>query len=271
MNAKRRWYELLPIDLVILLVLAAGHIQTANAQYQYIEGDPEYYSFESEDYSRSNSTYWEFAYADGDATEAGVCSCQAWSIAWAEDDSAYAFAEATGLWSIDWTWSGPPEYAPGGTLDWSHYGNGDSYASGHNEIDEPNTQSATSVSDADTYTSGSGTEGSASGSSYVYGYVVDYNKASGDISYSGNPFIKFKISFMKNDKKYGSYEIALEWDLYTGDEEGISEGTTYVYFGGAADCESAASANSNALGAESLCEGDADADVSISASFEPNG
>jgi len=270
MKAKRKWYELLLPLVAALLVLAQGTVRTANA-YEYVEGDPEYYSFESEDYNRGNSTYWEFAYADGDATEAGVCSCQAWSIAWAEGDSAYAFAEATGLWSIDWTWNGPPGEAPGGTLDWSHYGNGDSYASGHNEIDDPNTQSATSVSDADTYTSGSGTEGSASGSSYVYGYVVDYNKASGDISYSGNPSIDFKISFMKNDKDNGWYEIALEWDLYTGDEEDISEGTTYIYFDGAADCESAASANSNASGAESECEGDADADVSISASFEPNG
>lgn len=57
------------------------------------------------------------------------------SYFWAEDDIADASAEAEAWWTKDWTWNGPPEYAPGGSLAWTHNGNGDSYVSGHNEME----------------------------------------------------------------------------------------------------------------------------------------
>jgi len=267
MNAKKRWYELLLPGLAILLVLAAGHIQTANAIYDYIEGEPEYDSDESEDYNRTYSTYIERAYTNGDATESGFCTCEAWSYSWAEDDNASASAEAEAWWMIDWTWNGPPEYAPGGSLAWTHNGNGDSYASGHNEIGGSNH--AICASQANGQTVASGTEGLAYGTSSASGQVYDLNMAQGDTSASGYPSVKFKVSYMHKRRDYGFYEMAIDWDLYTSDEESIPEYTTYIYFSGNVYCYSSSITHSDASGTEAESEGDSDNDVSIAANFYP--
>ena len=267
MNAKRRWYELLLPILAVFLFLMVSTVKTTTA-YDYIEGNPEFDYDESDVYyETNNSTYIEAAYANGDATESGFCTCQAWSYSWAEDDIANASAEASAWWMIDWTWNGPPEYAPGGTLEWTHNGNGDSYASGENTIEGANH--ASSASQANGYTSVTGTEGSAYGISSASGQVYDLNMASASHSASGEPSGDFKISNIEDHAWYGWYEQAVDWDLYTEDEESIPEYTTYIYFAGGAYCFSSSITSSDASGTEAISEGDSDNDVSIAVEFYP--
>lgn len=42
MNAKRKWYDLILPGLAVLVLLAAGAVQTANVEDEYVQGDPEY-------------------------------------------------------------------------------------------------------------------------------------------------------------------------------------------------------------------------------------
>ena len=80
MRAEGRWYELLLADLVLVLLLSRGTLQTADA-YEYVEGTPEASCNSGDYYSRNDSTYREYSYADSAAEDnengSGDCSCSA--------------------------------------------------------------------------------------------------------------------------------------------------------------------------------------------------
>jgi hypothetical protein len=115
MNSKKRWYELLLSGMLILLLLASGILQTANAEY--IEGEPEHDhdSYETyEDPGESNNASSN-SNSDGQLTCTVQVECDANGVT--GPISTWSYAAAWGDYLIDWTWNGPPENAPGGTLD----------------------------------------------------------------------------------------------------------------------------------------------------------
>ena len=271
MNAKRRWYELVLPGLAALALLAAGTVETAKAEGEYVE-NVETSEYETDDYHVWTSTYREFAYTAADASEeSGVCSCSAWNITWAKNDIADASARARGVWLIDWTWDGPAEEAPGGTLDWTHYGHGEVYAAGANTLEDPNTESATSLSIGESKTWSVSTEGSAHADIQASGYAEDLDPGDGGVERVAVPWEDYWDDGKDEYSGSGWYSYGIDnWVLDTGDEEDIPQYTTYVYFGGWASCESFAFSAATGAGVESAAVGNGEAAVSLWADFTPN-
>jgi len=261
MNTKRRWYELLLTNMTVILFLVTGTIQTANADY--IASDPVY----DDDTYESEEGPGEDIYATSDSTEGGGLSCYVFVDCDADGiegpESTYGYAAGWADWQKDWTWNGPPGNAPGGTLDWSQNGRGNSYAYGDNAL---NGGSADSLADAESGVYSYGTEGSGYGSAYAWGYATDNNWGLGNYSCSADPSEDFSIGDTNYNFGIGWYSYAVEWEFETGDEESIPSGTTYVWFAGGADCDCAASANASDE-ADSRANSDSSASVSLSASF----
>ena len=187
MKAKRRWYELLLPGMAVLLVLAAGNTQTANAEYI---NNTEY---DNDEYETEEGP-GEDVYATSDSTEGGSLSCYVYVDCDANGvegpTSTYGYAAGWGDWMTDWTWNGPPENAPGGTLVWGQSGRGNSYAYGDNALDGG---SATSCADADSDIHSYGTEGSGYGSAGAWGYAIDLDWGQGNYSCSADPWEDFSI------------------------------------------------------------------------------
>jgi len=237
MNAKRKWYDLILPGLAVLVLLAAGAVQTANAEY--VQGDPEYDSdkYESETGPGEDNT------ADSSASPEGSCESTTWNECSADGEgpeNTYCYAYAWASWMIDWEWNGPPAEAPGGTLTWSNDFDGNAYAYGNNVV---TSGSAEAASDAYSDTGSEGTEGSASGFGSCWGYVVNHEKGEGMYDGEGNPeedYYKYPIWSLLP----ASYSLGVTWSFESTDNnEDISSGTTYVYFGGGVGCDSAATAN----------------------------
>ena len=178
MNAKRRWYELLLTCMTMLLVLAGGNVQTANAQYSYDQSDWESYEYSSDPIWDPQSSYVEWAKATTKADVEGECECTAEAYAKANDDRADADAYSQASWFTDWTWNGPPESnPPGGELTWSHDAYGEwTGAWGYN------TTSGISVSSADGDSWSFGKEDSAYAYVDVWGYIMYGNTTDGEAS-----------------------------------------------------------------------------------------
>jgi len=260
MNAKKKWYELILPVMTILSVLAAGLIQNTNAEYvKSTQHDHDKY--ESEEGPGENV----FATSYSDAS--GELSCQVRVYCDADGVtgpvSTYGYAAAWADWQIDWTWNGPPENAPGGTLDWSHDGSGNAYAWGNNVLDGG---TAESYADADSETHSYGNDVSAYGSGWTWGFVIDNDWGVAVNIPDGIPPDDFHVGDEVERKGLGWYSYGLGWQFNPDYEETIPSGTTYVYFTGGADCDCAASANANDA-AESHANSDSYASVSLYADF----
>jgi hypothetical protein len=267
MNAKRRWYELLLPGVVMLLVITAGTVKTANAQYAYIQGDWEGTKYESPDYWWSTSSYIEYANAYSNPNElTGVCDCDIYVQAKAKDDYAVADADSYAYLQTDWTWNGPPESAPGGYLTWIQDASGSVTAAwGYN------TETATSSSEASTGSWSGGTEGSAYADVEVWGYIEDGETADGDTSTDADPFVEFDEGTVTEYDTPPDYVFSVDgWSFSTGDTEVIASGTTYIYFAGGIDCEALAATTNTGTTYWSHAGADASAEVQVSAVFESN-
>jgi len=261
MNAKRRWYELLLAGMAVLLVLAAGTIQTANAEY--VEGTPQH----DHDKYESEEGPGEDVYATSNSNEYGELSCQVHVYCDADGvsgpTSTWGYAAGWGDYLIDWTWSGAPEDAPGGTLDWSQSGIGNAYAWGNNVI---NGGTAESYAEADSETHSYGTQASAYGTNWTWGFVIDNNRGVGLNRPQASPWDDFSYGTPVEREGNGWYSYGLGWQFNPDYEETIPEGTTYVFFSGGADCDSAASANASGI-ADSHANCDSYASVELYADF----
>lgn len=269
MNSKGRWYELLLATLAALVIMASGIVQSANAEY--VEGNPEPYYDDSDDYNRGSSTYTEKATSTSDATSGGSCSCYAYAKAWAKGNSASADADSYGTWLIDWAWNGPPGEAPGGSLDWSQWATGTAGAWANNYVPSPSTQWATSASSGDSESWSTGTEGSAYADVGAWGYAEDGDTAGGDTSGNADPTENLDPGVVNEYDTPPDYAMTMDgWSFSASNEEGIASGTTYVYFAGGATCDAAASAGSGGTGEEATAEGDASVSASVGADFYSN-
>ena len=238
MNAKRRWYELLLTCTTVLLILVSGNLQTANAQYTYIQSDWEPYEYKSDYYHDGESTWVEHEEATTSTDSGGAyeCDCTAKAYAKANDDSADADADSQAYWSTDWTWSGPPGYAPGGELAWTQIAGGSSTAAwGYNPT------SGLSASSARASSWSVGTEGSAYADIYVWGYIDD-GAISGDWDTSASPPGALTLDDEDSSNTSTDYSYWEDgWSFYTYDTETIASGTTYIYFAGGITCDVATS------------------------------
>ena len=261
MNAKRRWYEILLPGMAVLLVLAAGTIQTANAEY--VEGAPQHGhdTYESEEGPGENVS------AVSNSNSSGQLSCQIQVECDANGvtgpGSTYGYAAAWGDYLIDWTWNGPPENATGGTLDWSQNGFGNSYSWGDNTVDDGYAES---YSDADSEIHSYGTEGSGYGSGWTWGKVIGENWGVGTYVPGRNPWEDYSMGDTHDEANIGWYSMGMAWQFTPDYVETIPEGTTYVYFSGGADCDGAAAANASGI-ADSHANCDSYAYVSLSGKF----
>jgi hypothetical protein len=266
MNAQRRWYELLLLGMTLLLIMATGNIQTAKAQYQYVRGDPQY----DHDTYETEEGPGEYNGASSNATPGGESSCSVWADCDANGvsgpSSTYAYASAWGDWQIDWTWSGPPEEAPGGTLDWyARNGRGNAYAWGSNKL-YSGSASADALSDADGDISSYGTQGSSSATGGAWGAVQDNDWGYGFYRAWADPWEDYHEGDVTDRDSAGWYSYGVPWEFDTEGHENIPSGTTYVCFTGGADCDCAASANASG-DAESSADSDSYASVTLSAEF----
>ena len=133
MNAKSKWYDLVLNGLLALVFLAVAAVQTANADYEYVQDGPDH----NHDTYGSTEGPGELVIAVSDSDEDGDCFCFTWTAGEADGEgpeSTFAYAGAWGVWFINWTWNGPPGEAPGGTLEWSQEGIGNAYAYGDNSV-----------------------------------------------------------------------------------------------------------------------------------------
>ena len=264
MSTKRRWYEILLAGMVILLVLAAGTVRTANA-WQY-ELDEEPYTYESDDYDRNTSTYVEFAEATATASN-GECYCKTDTYTHAENDTAWADAEAYGIWMMDWTWNGPPESnPPGGSLDWDHDGGGYVFLNGSTGAEDPG-QHALCASTADNSTWSTGTSiSSVCGSGEAWGVVEDSDYGACGVSAEGVPSEDLEITDEDEIPNYGYYRADISWSFETSKIDSIASGTTLVQFYSVASCD-AASFSGSSGGAMPRTTGYTHAEVTVSAEF----
>ena len=249
MNAKIRWYELLLLSLAALVVLAAGSVQTANAD-QYIEDSDWYWdTYEDDDEGQEYAEATAYGYPDG------TFNCHTEVIANAVGiESTFTQAYAYGWYLEDWTWDGAPGEAPGGTLTWSFSGWGRSHMAGGTFKDYP-SDTAVLVSDAESSIWGSGTEGSANGEVEMEASIVNNNMAYGAISDSASPEEDFDAVSYKLELWYGHYELNLNWDMSSSNNETIDSGTTYFYFFSGVWCDCACSANTGATGPRTRAAG----------------
>lgn len=267
MSTKRRWYELLLPGLVILLVLAAGMVKTANA-YDYVASNWEGDEYASEYIWDWDSTWEVYEDASSSADEGTLeCECTVDVHAYAKDDYAVADVDSYALLLRDWTWNGPPEStAPGGDLTWTHVASGSStVAWGDNE------ESATSSSSAEAGSWSSGTEGSAYADVEAWGYITDGTTFNGGCETDANPPGSFDEGDVGSYTTHPAYSFWIDgWSFETGNTEVIDSGTTYIQFYGGIDCEAYAVTTNTGTTYWSHAGAEASAEVQVSAVFEPN-
>lgn len=264
MTVKRRWYELLLPGLAFVAIMVSLTMQNAFASYVE-DSDYGYDSYESEEGPGEDNN------AVGSADEEGECVCTVWADCDANGvegpESTYANAWAYGTYIIDWTWNGPPGEAPGGTLDWSIDGGGNSYAYGYNKVPDGD---ATSVADANSGIWSDGTEGSAYANGEAYGAAIDEGEPWGDWTWDAVPWQGFSQGPTNRWAEKGNYSFSIEWEFAASNpEEDIASVTTYVYFSGGADCGCASSANAYDT-AESHANSDSYAFAGVDGTFYPN-
>lgn len=264
MSTKRRWYELLLPSLVILLVLAAVTVKTANA-YEYVQGDWEGYAYESAEIRDIGSTWEEYATTSSNANEeTGVCKCLLYVYAKAKDDFALADADAYAFLLTDWTWDGPPGDAPGGELTWIHDAGGAKTGAWGN-----NTESATSSSGASAGSWSTGTEGSAWAYIDVCGYITNGETIDGECVPDADPYGELDPGEVNEYTTPPEYAFTVDgWSFSTGDEEIIASGTTYIYFAGGIDCEAMAVTTNRGTEYWAQAFADAEAEIEVDADFD---
>lgn len=270
MNTKRKWYELLLPGLAVLLVLAVGAVQTAKAGY-YGENTGNYTNRSSnvdvnEPTYKKYSTTLATAYVQGTSCHASLVN-----YLWTKGtyESLSGFAES---WvRKDWTWyeGGTPA---GGTLTWSYSAEGKPYVAGHNDIPNPETQSAMSIAGADSDTYARLDSGvPAYVKADAWGYMIDDGAAVGDYDIDSDPEATITDSEKTEESESASSYVAfVEYEIDIEDEEEIIErGTNYFYV--RCDTEVAATAySSSSGGAESEVFITSTASADCDYTFVPN-
>jgi len=115
------------------------------------------------------------------------------------DADAYAYL------LTDWTWSGPPEYAPGGDLTWIQDASGSSTAAWGN-----NSETSVSSSRASAGSWTGGTAGSAYADVEVEGYIEDGTTIDGECDWDANPYGEFDEGTVTEDDTPPWYEFAVD-------------------------------------------------------------
>lgn len=234
MRRRSEWFQ---ITLGLVMILLVTGMQVAGA-YEY-EETPDEYEFATPEVI--TSTRWEDATASADAdVEEATCSCgvHTWSRVY-EDDFAEASAYAYGLHSTDWVWNGPPGTAPGGSLAWTHDGQGGAAIEAGREGSGGSTHaaaSAWSLTGADAPGGLSEFFGIAEGSvddTDLASVSRDYDVTEG-ASFDWDPYPK-----PPGGAGYGWFEVFIDWEVYDFDDsDTIAPGTAQFSFSGAAICDS---------------------------------
>jgi len=265
MNSKRRRYNLLLTSMVVLVFLASGTLRTAKA-YDYIQGDWESYESASDNYYDSSSSYVVNEYADSSADEeTRVCTCEVYAAAKALLDQADAFAYANGEVQTSWTWSGPPEYAPGGWLTWSHDAYGD-YTGAWGHASWPASSESNSGGQSETDWWGGGAYAGATPYGYVRG-TYSY----GDSIQTGNPYEDFTPGYeLEYDYPPDYSYLADGWSFTSSDEHSIPAGTTNFTFEGEIHCWAYSETDNRGSTYWSEAHGDAAVEFECDADFVSN-
>jgi len=219
-------------SLGALVVSVTGLSQKGTA-YEYVPSTDSYEYSSATPEERTDAHWWD-ASASADADEStGDCSCGVHTYTWAKEDSAVAEADADGAYSKDWDWNGPPGTAPGGTLSWSHDGQGFSSAYGHNW---PNQGGAFSVANADSETCAQ----TSSTASYAWGnasgYVTDGGAPTASEAAGGSPEPYYVDPHWDYD--WGMFDYSVEWAVWDEGDDPIASGTSHIDYAGGASCYS---------------------------------
>lgn len=266
MRRKCKWLQ---ITLGVLMILLVTEMQRAGA-YEY-EETPDDYKYEFETPDVGTDTKWEYAFAGAGAdVEKGECHYQIHTITQVyADDSAEASAYAYGLHSTDWVWNGPPGTAPGGSLAWTHYGEGGAEITGDRAGSGGSTHAAAS---AWSLTGADAPGGLSEFFGIAEGFVDDMDLADVDnTTYYVTPGVE-ESHFERTPEPpggYGWFELSIEWDVTDWDSDSIAAGTAQFSFSGAAICNGDSEADA-AGDPEAWSDTEATADLTTTADFTPN-